>query len=179
MARTPARKAAPLDLGALLPMRDGLSAGGRRIRTIGPARERDGHGEGNPRPTIVVSRDPCLNDTIRLIGPASPFGNSRDPVVRAGPVVRIQFPAADSPSLIGSSAPRTRGAAFRAGVRAMGGGAVGRDGDRPAIWRLPERLEEGWAPWQEPQQRRRDLTPAITATSSIGLTEPGRIGAST
>src|SRR6516165_7478534 len=111
MARTPARKAAPLVLGSLLPMRDGLSAGGRRIRTIGPARERDGHGEGDPRPTIVVSRDPCLNDTIRLIGPAPPFGNSRDPVVRAGPVVRIQFPAADSPSLIGSNEPRTRGAA--------------------------------------------------------------------
>ena len=96
MARTPARKAAPLVLGSLLPMRDGLSAGGRRIRTIGPARERDGHGEGDPRPTIVVSRDPCLNDTIRLIGPASPFGKSRDPVVRAGPVVRIQFPPARS-----------------------------------------------------------------------------------
>ena len=61
-----------------------------------PPRERDGHGEGDPRPTIVVSRDPCLNDTIRLIGPAPPFGNSRDPVVRAGPVVRIQFPPARS-----------------------------------------------------------------------------------
>src|SRR6516165_10935454 len=40
-------------------------------------------------------------------------------------------------SLTGSNASRSRGAAFRAGVRAMGGGAVGRDGDRPAIWRLP------------------------------------------
>jgi hypothetical protein len=39
------------------------------------------------------------------------------------------------------------------------------------------RSEEVWAPWQGPQQRRRDLTPAITATSPIGLTEPGRIGA--
>ena len=33
MARTPARKAGVLDRGALLPVRDGLSAGGRRIRT--------------------------------------------------------------------------------------------------------------------------------------------------
>jgi hypothetical protein len=39
------------------------------------------------------------------------------------------------------------------------------------------RSEGVWAPWQGPQQRRRALTPAITATSSIGLTEPGRIGA--
>ena len=33
----------------------------------------------------------------QLIGPASPFGNSRDPVVRAGPMVRIRFPPAESP----------------------------------------------------------------------------------
>ena len=75
---------------------DRFAAGGRQIRTIGPARERDGRGEGDPRPTIVVSRDPCLNDPLRLIGPASPFGNSRDPVVRAGPVVRIQLSPAES-----------------------------------------------------------------------------------
>src|ERR1700756_4501984 len=37
MAGTPARKAAPLDRGALLPVRDGLSAGGRWIRTSGSA----------------------------------------------------------------------------------------------------------------------------------------------
>ena len=35
MARTPARKAVVLDRGALLPVRDGLSAGGRWIRTSG------------------------------------------------------------------------------------------------------------------------------------------------
>jgi hypothetical protein len=39
------------------------------------------------------------------------------------------------------------------------------------------RLEEVWGPWQGPQQRRRDLTPAITAMSSIGPIERGRIGA--
>src|SRR6516164_803081 len=37
MARKPARKAGVLDRGAPLPVRDGLSAGGNRIRTIGPA----------------------------------------------------------------------------------------------------------------------------------------------
>ena len=34
---TPARKAGVLDLGALFLARDGLSAGGRWIRTLGPA----------------------------------------------------------------------------------------------------------------------------------------------
>ena len=46
---------------------------------------------------------------------------------RAGPKVRIHLPPADSPSLTANSAPRSRTPAFRAGVRAMGGGAVGRD----------------------------------------------------
>jgi hypothetical protein len=44
---------------ASIAVRSRLPAGGSRIRTIGPARERDGRGEGDPRPTIVVSRDPC------------------------------------------------------------------------------------------------------------------------
>jgi hypothetical protein len=39
MARTPARKAGILDLGALLPVRDGLSAGGRWIRTVSTAHD--------------------------------------------------------------------------------------------------------------------------------------------
>src|SRR5690349_24799884 len=34
----------------------------RPIASFGTARERDGRGEGDLRPTIVVSRDPCLND---------------------------------------------------------------------------------------------------------------------
>src|SRR5215468_10972336 len=37
MARTPARKAGVLDLGALFPVRDGLSAGGEWIRTSSSA----------------------------------------------------------------------------------------------------------------------------------------------
>jgi hypothetical protein len=39
------------------------------------------------------------------------------------------------------------------------------------------RLEEVWAPWPGPQQRRRDLIPAITVTSSIGPIERGQVGA--
>src|SRR5215471_14412864 len=52
-------------------------------------------------------------------------------------MVRIRLPPADSPSLTGSNAPRSRSPAFRAGVRDLGDGAVGRDEDRAAIWRLP------------------------------------------
>ena len=74
-----------------------LSGGGRRIRTIGPARERDGRGERGIRGQPSSSRE---NDPIRLIGPVSPFGNSRDPVVRAGPMVRIHFPPAVSQAKI-------------------------------------------------------------------------------
>jgi Amidohydrolase len=54
----------------------------------------------------------------------------------AEPEVRIHLPPADSPSLASNRAPRSRTPAFRAGVRAMGGGAVGRDRDRLATWRL-------------------------------------------
>src|SRR5262249_56996919 len=54
--------------------------------------------------------------------------------------VRIQSPPADSPSLTGSRAPRSRTPAFRADVRAMGGGAFSRDVDRPATWHLLETM---------------------------------------
>src|SRR5262249_23562529 len=49
------------------------------------------------------------------------------------PRVRIHSAPADSPSLTGSSAPRSKSAAFRAGLRAMAGGCIERDQDRPAI----------------------------------------------
>src|SRR5262249_12883489 len=50
--------------------------------------------------------------------------------------VRSPLRQADSPPLTGNSAAQSRPPAFRAGVGAMGGGAVGRDRDRLAIWRL-------------------------------------------
>ena len=80
----------------------------------------DGTKNGFPAP----NKEPAKNQN-RLLDRKSPIQ------------VRIRLPPADRPSLIGSSEPRSRCAAFRAGVRAMGGAAVGRDGDRPAIWRLP------------------------------------------
>src|SRR5215471_6880051 len=39
IARRPARKAALFDLGAIFPLRDGLSAGGNGILTLGPRRD--------------------------------------------------------------------------------------------------------------------------------------------
>ena len=54
---------------------------------------------------------------------------------RAEPEVRIQFPPADSPSLTGVGLPRSKTRAFPAGVRAMAGGAVARDGRSPVTWR--------------------------------------------
>jgi hypothetical protein len=60
----------------------GLSAGGRWIRTIGPAVKETAWRSG-PRPTIVVSRDDlCLMTRVQLIGPA---GNSREtPFAKSG-----------------------------------------------------------------------------------------------
>src|SRR6516225_809603 len=80
----------------------------------------DGTKNGFPAP----NKEPAKNQN-RLLDRKSPIQ------------VRILLPPGERPSLIGSSEPRSRCAAFRAGVRAMGGAAVGRDGDRPAIWRLP------------------------------------------
>jgi hypothetical protein len=80
---------------------------------------------------LVPNRSAPVSETA--VPSPMTFWRSRD----QEPKVRIHFPPADSPSLTGSSALRSRTPAVRAGVRAMGGGAVRRDGDRPATWRLP------------------------------------------
>jgi hypothetical protein len=60
----------------------GLSPGGNRIRTIGPAEKETAierpRGRSSSRETTM------LNDTIQLIGPVSPFGNSRDTFRNSG-----------------------------------------------------------------------------------------------
>ena len=60
-------------------------------------RERDGPAADHRR----LARRPVLNDPIQLIDPASLFGNSERLFTRAGPMVRIRFPPADSPSRAG------------------------------------------------------------------------------
>jgi hypothetical protein len=102
-------------------------------------------GCGHMRPAEAERRHPllpegsfgCCRSTGRLARPQWSAASLVSTAVSFAAVlmVRIQFPPADSPSLTGSSAPRSRTSPFRAGVRAMGGGAVGRDGDRPATWR--------------------------------------------
>jgi len=66
------------------PMVCGLSAGGNRIRTIGPA-EKETAVEGGPAADHRrLARRPVLNDHIQLIGPASLVGNSRDTFHKSG-----------------------------------------------------------------------------------------------
>ena len=52
-----------------------LSAGGRRIRTIGPA-VIETPWSGTALSHRLLARQSVLNDPIQLIGPASAFGNS-------------------------------------------------------------------------------------------------------
>jgi hypothetical protein len=103
-------------------------------------RFRSRHGRGLPRQRRASLDPPCPRSPPKRFGPISrrePPGASRRNRSSQEPEVRIHLLPADSPSLTGSSALRSRTPAVRAGVRAMGGGAVRRDGDRPATWRLP------------------------------------------
>ena len=106
---------------------------GRRQR-LNPARGKGAMSSDSAGDCLQLSpaENPCRRCRFGISIRQDPV----DPFARAVPVVRIRFPPADSPSLTGNSVPRSRTPAFRAGVRAMGGGAVGRDGDRPVAWRL-------------------------------------------
>jgi len=100
--RTPARKAGVLDLRKRMRERDGLSAGGRWIRTFGScSRDRQPWG-----------RDCCLENGSGSVGE---------------PKVRIHLPPAESPSLARTFFRRSKTTAFRAGVRGRLGERVGRD----------------------------------------------------
>jgi hypothetical protein len=65
-------------------VRTGLFAGGNRIRTIGPAEKETAVGRGPAADHRRLARRPVLNDPIQLIGPASPFGNSRETLRKSG-----------------------------------------------------------------------------------------------
>ena len=79
-----------------------FAAGGNRIRTIGPRRERDGRGEA-PRPTIVASRDDLglmtpSSLSVRHLPSATaegPFANSgtdgSNPVPSSGESANFRF----------------------------------------------------------------------------------------
>jgi len=100
------------------------------------------------RPKAIIDGFGCMPpslDYLRLplveISEGGPRRNlGTEALSREEPEVRIHSPPADSPSLTGSSAPGSRTPAFRAGVQAVGGGAVHRDRDRPATWRRPAAL---------------------------------------
>ena len=65
-------------------------------------RERDGPAADHRR----LARRPVLNDPIQLIDPASLVGNSERLFTRAGPMVRIRFPPAESLQTFGSRSRR-------------------------------------------------------------------------
>src|SRR6516162_4874188 len=78
--------------------RDRLSAGGNGIRTIGPAEKE-----------TAVERGPAadhrrLGDDLCLMTPSSfSSATAERPFTRAGPMVRIPFPPADSPQTVSSA----------------------------------------------------------------------------
>src|SRR5437773_11117867 len=61
-----------------------LFAGGNRIRTVGPAEKETAVESGPAADHRRRARRPVLNDPIQLIGPASPFGNSRETFRKSG-----------------------------------------------------------------------------------------------
>jgi hypothetical protein len=62
----------------------GLTAGGNRIRTIGPAEKETAVERGPAADHRRLARRPVLNDPIQLIGPASLVGNSRETFHKSG-----------------------------------------------------------------------------------------------
>src|SRR6516164_5542206 len=73
-----------------------LPAGGKWIRTIGSAEKETAVERGPAADHCRLAGRPVLNNPIQLIGPGSPFGNSRETFRRAGPMVRIHLPPAQS-----------------------------------------------------------------------------------
>jgi hypothetical protein len=61
-----------------------LAGGGNRVRTIGPAEKETAVERGPAADHLRLARRPVLNDPIQLIGPASPFGNSRETLRKSG-----------------------------------------------------------------------------------------------
>ena len=72
---SPRLKAQPHDVpcAAEEPMVCRLSAGGNRIRTIGPAEKETAVERGPAADHRRLVRRPVLNDPVQLIGPASPL----------------------------------------------------------------------------------------------------------
>ena len=65
-------------------VRNGLAAGGNRIRTIGPAEKETAVERGPAADHRRLARRPVLNDPTHLIGAASLVGNSRETFHQSG-----------------------------------------------------------------------------------------------
>ena len=90
--------------GTAEPMVRGLTAGGNRIRTIGPAVKETAVERGPAPNHCRRGRRPVLNDHPAYRSSISVRQQPRDPFVRAVPKVRIRFPPPVSLRTIGSSA---------------------------------------------------------------------------
>src|SRR6516225_7376852 len=66
------------------PLRDGLSAGERWIRTVGPAEKETAVERGPAADHRCLARRPVFNDPIQLIGPAFLVGNSPETFHKSG-----------------------------------------------------------------------------------------------
>ena len=119
-----------------------------------------------PRPTIVVSRNGlCLMTPSSLSVWHLSSATAERPFTRAGPMVRIRFPPAESPCLTQTRPLQVENRGFRAGVRRSVGGAVGRDAQAGAISRQRIAISlSGLIP--VPQCRRRGLGTVTTPTHS-------------
>jgi len=112
--------------------RNGLAAGGNRIRTIGPAEKETAVGRGPAADHRRFTRRPVLNNdpsslSVRHLRSSKP----RDFFERAVPKVRIRFPPANSPFLAGFLSSVSKSRQLPRCARARSGGTAGRDAQAP------------------------------------------------
>src|SRR5271163_1212223 len=80
----------------------GLTGGGNRIRTIGPAEKERAVERGPAADLCRLATRPVFNDPSSLSVRRSPSATTERPFARAVPMVRIRFPPARSLRTIGA-----------------------------------------------------------------------------
>jgi len=143
------------NIGDLPVSRSPIADPARKWRKRRPSREA-------LRPTIVLSRDDlCLTPSSLSVRHLSSATAER-PLTRAGPMVRIRFPPADSPSLAGFLLPVSKSRQLPRGARVRPGSTASRDAQGSSTSRqLPVISLSGTNP--VPQCRLGALEPGCTA----------------
>ena len=90
----------------------------RPIASIGPAEKETALGRGPAADHCRLERRPVLNDPLQLIGPGSPFGNSRETFRKSGTDGSNPLPSSGESASRGILPSHGEKPAFRAGVRA-------------------------------------------------------------